>query len=1028
MKRYTLLLLLPLLAVQTSTAQFGTVPTLIDQSTNGNLLEISAADIDQDGDLDVLNTHSNSLVWYENLDGNGSFSIGRELIALNLRNSVGFYGAQFFDFDEDSLPDLAADLYWRKNLGNGQYAPAVSVFTASLGTLADLDGDGRKDAVILDSGKIYWQKNLGNGAFAARQTIRNASNTSVFAATGDFDYDGRHDFFANWNNRCVWFKNQGNAAFDTVHLSTVNASAILAQDFNNNGKTDLLLAVENSIYWYEFDSSGQRQLIQTLPNYRSSQLALGDLNRDGFIDLFAGNTQTSIATRARYYAFDPATGLFDPAPKNHNIYLIQHAYAKWADLDSDGNGDLLIGSTSGTGWLRSQAPGMFSGSVNITRLLSLPKQIISADHENDGDEDLYTGGYVFENLGNGQFAERRSATAPGSKHFSGDLDGDGLKDIALPSGDSIAWRRALGNGQFAAPVRLPGLVTSCKQVAGADLDNDGDLDLFAANGTDAVAPNARFYWFENDGKGQFTGHLVETGIQLCSGAFPLDPNEDGLPDMWLTFFNNNPARLYENQGGGQFVLKPAFSSSLPNPQRVNQFMLTDLDADGRLDYIYTTLDWSYTKCAWFRNLGSGFAPETVLLTINQNASYGTPYFTVFDANLDGLPDVVISDNYWTKLTYLRGLGNGAFAPPALIHDDPNTYGHFFAVTPSDVDGDGKLDIVFGKRTKDVGGYNQLYWLANEYPTPPPHIRVLHQSVGCEDNGTPADATDDIRVLRMHIANPGGLSDRYYLTNPLDSLPLDTFWYNQIQVLRFPPGSAGDGIQRAKVIHDLLDPALSEWIFADPVPHCSSEVPATIDIFQLDSWCYSSETPNDPSDDRVVFYFTAQLSNAQQPSPGFHLASNLGTVTQQGTGIQNEGSYNTQQIYFLPPGSAGQPGPVVLTLRDKADTTIVQTLTFDNPGVCSTSGTSAPGQNSLLRITPNPSLSGAPLLISLENAFLGTIKIDVLDLDGRLLHTFSREKTGAVFTESVAVPAHWPGRFLVRVSDGTHTATHLILKF
>ena len=901
------LALLPLF-FQKANAQFGTVAKLIDQSPNGNMIGMKAYDVNADGSLDVICQYVNSTIWYENLGGEGKFSLDHELLGnLDLRNSFDFHGVQFHDFDSDGLADPACDLYWRKNLGGGNYAPQSQLLSNSLAVLCDVDGDGKADAVTRDNSRVYWQRNLGGGSFAARQTVANMAYPDVFSEKIDPNGDGKFDFFANdQSGPFFWFRNNGNNTFTKTQIFLKEADAIVVKDIGQDNQWDMLVATGDTVYWLVLDAAAgtfsKKQTITTKHGWGT--LSLADLDEDGFEDLFDGEVTVPSPARARYFRFNPATGLFDTTPKNHSANNNTYFYCALADFDADGKPDMMGGSLSWAGWLKNLAPGSFASPAGVVRLLGLPKEIVSGDLENDGDLDVFSVGHVFENIGNEQFAERRPSTVVGSRHFSGDLDGDGIKDLALPFGDSISWLKGLGNNQFGARTLMPGLVTSCKQVAGADLDNDGDFDIFACNGTDALASNARFYWFENDGAGHFTGHLVETGIQLCSGAFPLDANEDGWQDMVLTFFNGHPSRVYENQGQGDFsgwvsLLPP----NVPVPTNVNQSLLTDLDADGRVDYLYTTKAWGDQKIAWFRNLGAGgFSPEKVLHAWSTNASWATNYFTVFDATMDGLPDIVLADNYWSDFKLIKGLGGSAFSAPTTVYNRPG-YAELYGVTPFDVDRDGKPDLVFGSRTKDLGGYNQLMWLGNEAIAPQPEINILHQIVACEDNGTPADATDDIRVLKMRINNPAQPEGKFFLTDPLQTVPLDTFSYNQWAFFRWHPGSAGDGVDRQKEIHDLQNPSIFKNILTEAIPSCSFDAIPSMALFTENYWCDVNSTAGDPLDDQVRFQFYAQLQNASQVSPGFFISSNLGDVQADAAFPPGLGQYGVFTNYYLPPGTS-----------------------------------------------------------------------------------------------------------------------------
>lgn len=85
-----------------------------------------------------------------------------------------------------------------------------------------------------------------------------------------------------------------------------------------------------------------------------------------------------------------------------------------------------------------------------------------------------------------------------------------------------------------------------------------------------------------------------------------------------------------------------------------------------------------------------------------------------------------------------------------------------------------------------------------------------------------------------------------------------------------------------------------------------------------------------------------------------------------------------------------------------------------------------GIDDALRLFPNPIAAGQPLQILLENDFFGSVKIEILSLDGRVLQVFEKEKTTRHLVFEVAdLPKTGP--FIVRISDGERSAARLVLK-
>jgi hypothetical protein len=142
----------------------------------------------------------------------------------------------------------------------------------------------------------------------------------------------------------------------------------------------------------------------------------------------------------------------------------------------------------------------------------------------------------------------------------GDIDGDGLIDILVSDLDYGALYKNLGNGLFSD-------ITESSGVAGAfagkgtwatslfDFDNDGDLDIFAANGTAEELILQYPLLLENDG----TGHFINSGQKHGSyfstkrsgrGAAIWDYDNDGDMDIIVSHVDMKAtAALLRNEGG-----------------------------------------------------------------------------------------------------------------------------------------------------------------------------------------------------------------------------------------------------------------------------------------------------------------------------------------------------------------------------------------------------------------------------------------------------------------------------------------------
>src|SRR5690606_32388484 len=161
---------------------------------------------------------------------------------------------------------------------------------------------------------------------------------------------------------------------------------------------------------------------------------------------------------------------------------------------------------------------------------------------------------------------------------SGDIDGDGLKDIVAADydGNKIVWFKNIDNqGNFSTQNIISVWEMSIKSVELIDIDRDGDLDILAVT-------NSEVKWFENDGYGNFSNvHIVEPDNYSLMSAFYVDINGDGFEDI-ITFASNNGIYWYENLNGtGQFGEK----NIVANTTGVITFYPGDINSDGAVDIV-----------------------------------------------------------------------------------------------------------------------------------------------------------------------------------------------------------------------------------------------------------------------------------------------------------------------------------------------------------------------------------------------------------------------------------------------------------
>ena len=678
-----------------------------------------SADVDGDGDLDALSasTADETIAWYENMDGHGHFGPQRVITTSDIYPANNF--DEFFvaaaDVDGDGDVDVLSAFFtgnpndvdtiaWHENAdGLGTFGPPQVITTSADRATSliaeDVDGDGDVDVI---SGPAWYENTDGRGNFGTQQVIANA--TIGFAA--DLDGDGDVDVL----DRNSWYENtDGQGSF--VQKQVINFASpdyVHAADVDGDGDLDVVFddgTQQRDIVWHEnidgLGTFGTEQTIST--NYGSSiRLNAADLDGDGDVDILGADAYAS------YVWFENTDGLgtFGPA-----LVIVELASSSVTASDFDGDGDVdLLAAHEGLSkftWYENMAPHRtFMTQPAISTTAADAKSVLAADLDGDGDDDVLSASTSdntiawYENTdGAGAFGTQRviSTDVPGAQSVSAaDLDGDGDLDVLAAAGglqNSIAWFENVdGMGNFGSPRVVISDVVPTSAFA-ADLDGDGDLDVLSAT----WLFDNNITWYQNtDGLGTFgPPRVITTSAVGAKSVFAVDLDGDGDLDVLSASSDDGKIAWYENiDGSGTFGPQTV----IDRPGAARDVYAADLDGDGDVDVLSASYDGR--AIAWYENVGQPFFTK---YTITRSA-YRAESVHAADVDGDGDVDVVSASSGDNKIAWYENTdGLGSFAAQQVITSNADGPQSVFA---ADLDGDGDADVVSASGRDDTIAWYQ----------------------------------------------------------------------------------------------------------------------------------------------------------------------------------------------------------------------------------------------------------------------------------------------------------------------------------
>ncbi len=566
---------------------------------------------------------------------------------------------------------VAEDIPVERN--GGQLAlPFLGGLDRFIPQFVDIDGDGDLDLFISDAdGQLTLLENTGTPRAPQFRLVPSAFkdiNVRSWFYFVDMESDGDPDLYhANEDEGLTFYRNNGsgrqaNFVLEEREVLSFNGQPVFSQLTSIPAFADI-----DADRDYDFFSGIITGEIASYKNIGSRHATLFQFETERWQDLLIFTFgKASFTPREQPFA----------NPSRHGASAIE-----FADLDGDGDLDFFYGDFfhKGMYYLRNDGDPREAKVAITDTLFPKPQPVI-------------TNGYNIP-----RFA---------------DIDGDGDLDFFVAclqqSQDNFIFYRNTGTAisPQLQPVTNNFLtmidVGSNSAPTLADIDADGDLDLFIGN------IDGQISFYEN------IGSATAPALRWITDALPyIQPNShfsatpafadidaDGDLDLFVGSFIGKIA-FYENRGSPR---APDFAWITNDFENINAGSaaaphFADIDRDGDYDLFVGVVDSATINI--FENVGQTNAPRFQFKKKFQPASnfeYGVPF--LHDWDRDGWLDLFVGGFDGTML-YLRGVAADSFVFQQKIFAGIDV-GFFAAPAFGDWDGDGHVDLLLGESD---GGLN-----------------------------------------------------------------------------------------------------------------------------------------------------------------------------------------------------------------------------------------------------------------------------------------------------------------------------------
>lgn len=574
-------------------------------------------------------------------------------------------------------------------------------------------------------------------------------NSSTFS-TFDFDQDGVKDLlvFDRQQNRPIVFLAKQNAyVFDLNYMSVLPPLSQYAMfyDYDKDNKLDLFTSTSLGIKVYRNVSTPSqikfqlfkdpiytRYYSQTLSNMSMTSQDLpflGDIDKDGDMDILHFNSQTG-----ENAVFETNFSM-EKYGKPDSLHF-GTTNVKWGGFQENTCTNYLFG-VNGEVSYNYRLEHVGAGALTVL------------DVDNNGLPDVLIGKYDCQNLNllknNGsssstfytQLTSSYPIASPANAlyyplTFLEDIDFDGVKDLIVTMGlntpnsntdvTNTAWyyKNSGANSLPSYTLQSKSFIQNTMLDLGAntvpafaDMDGDGDIDLFVSNSTNLKSKGASITYFQNTGTSTSPSFLIVDSnyLSLSSQLYEqlfitfADLNNDNQLDLICSSKKSNvyDVKVYYNQSVSGLSFSAPQTLAIPLDQP-SSLCFVDIDNDSMKDLLLGDADGFLSH---YKNTGTVNAPSFTFQTDNFGGLSSTNQnlnVSIADIDFDSKPDLLTVNNSGQIKICSDFLhkANSNF-PFVLLKTNENNIllGQNCSLAHADLDGDGKFEIMSGSGSGGV---------------------------------------------------------------------------------------------------------------------------------------------------------------------------------------------------------------------------------------------------------------------------------------------------------------------------------------